>query len=114
MGEGEGKGEEETRSGKIRLCGAEPGPRINCACPKSDMLSVYSIDIKFDTVLHFAFKKHGSLNLKPKTQALICFEGCSAAGQHGLAVLPSGYRKNLTDLQAVAAKYVGNQNISVF
>ena len=52
----------------------------------------------------FCFKNRGSLNLKPKTQALICFEGCSAAGQHVLAVLPTGYGKNRTDLQAAAAK----------
>ena len=37
-GGGEGKGEEETRSGKIRLRRPESGPRVNCACPKSDML----------------------------------------------------------------------------
>ena len=70
--------------------------------------------VQFNTVLCFAFKKRGSLNLKLKTQALICFEGCNAAGQHVLAVLPTGYGKNLTDLRAVAAKHVGNRNISVF
>ena len=70
--------------------------------------------VQFNTVLRFAFKKRGSLNLKLKTQALICFEGCNAAGQHVLAVLPTGYGKNLTDLRAVAAKHVGNRNISVF
>ena len=44
----------------------------------------------------FCFKKHSSLNLKPKTQALKCFEGCSAAaGQHVLAVLTTGYGKKL-------------------
>ena len=75
---------------------------------------MYSTDIEFDTVLRFAFKKRGSLNLKLKTQALRCFEGCSAAGQHVLAVLPTGYGKNLTDLRAVAAKHVGNRNVSVF
>ena len=75
---------------------------------------MYSTDIEFDTVLCFAFKKCGSLNLKPKIQALICFEGCSAAGQHVLAVLPTGYGKNLTDLQAVAAIHIGNRNVSVF
>ena len=62
----------------------------------------------------FCFKKRGSLNLKPKTQALICFESCNAAGQHVLAVLPTGYGKNWTDLRAVAAKHVGNRNVSVF
>ena len=62
----------------------------------------------------FCLKKRGSLNLKPKTQAVICFEGCSAAGQHVLAVLPTGYGKYLTDLRAVAAKHVGNRNVSVF
>ena len=64
-------------------------------------------------MLCFAFKKRSSLNLKLKTQALICFEGCSVAGQHVLAVLPTGYGKNVTDLRAVAAKHVGNQNVSV-
>ena len=39
MGRGEGKVEEETRSGKIRLRRPESGPRVNCACPKSDMFS---------------------------------------------------------------------------
>ena len=63
----------------------------------------------------FCFKKHSSLNLKPKTQALKCFEGCSAAaGQHVLAVLTTGYGKNWADLRAVAAKHVGNRNVSVF
>ena len=61
----------------------------------------------------FSSKKRGSLNLKPKTQALIYFEDCSAAGQHVLAVLSTGYGKNLTDLRAVAAKHVGNRNVSV-
>ena len=41
----------------------------------------------------FSSKKRGSLNLKPKTQALIYFEDCSAAGQHVLAVLSTGYGK---------------------
>ena len=75
---------------------------------------MYSTAIEFDTVLRFAFKKCGSLNLKLKIQALICFEGCSAAGQHVLAVLTTGYGKNLTDLRAVAVKHVGNRNVSVF
>ena len=74
---------------------------------------MYSTDIEFDTVLCFAFKKRSSRNLKLKTQALICFEGRSAAGQHVLAVLPTGYGKNVTDLRAVAAKHVGNRNVSV-
>ena len=47
----------------------------------------------FDTALRFCFKKRGSLNLKPRTQALIYFEGCSAAGQHVLVVLPTGFGK---------------------
>ena len=58
-GRGEGKGEEETRSGKIRLRGPESGPRVNCACSKSDLFfHVCSADIhiEFDTVLRFAFK----------------------------------------------------------
>ena len=50
-GGGEGKGEEETRSGKIRLRartrGPESVPRVNCACPKSGMLScdVYRLSV---------------------------------------------------------------------
>ena len=111
---GEGKGEEETRSGKIRLRGPKSGPRVNCACPKSDMLSCVQYRHRVRYRVAFCFKKRGSLNLKPKTQALICFEGCSAAGQHVLAVLPTGYGKNLTDLREVAAKHVGNRNVSVF
>ena len=75
---------------------------------------VYSTDIGFDSALRFVLKKRGSLNLKPKTQALICFEGCSSAGQHVLTILPTGYGKNLSDLRAVAAKHVGNRNVSVF
>ena len=113
-GEGEGKGEEETRSGKILLRGPEYGPRVNCACPKSAMLSCVQYRYRVRYRVAFCFKKRGSLNLKLKTQALICFEGCSAAGQHVLAVFPTGYGKNWTDLRAVAAKHVGNRNVSVF
>ena len=42
--------------------------------------------------------------------------GCSAAGRSVLllAVLPTGYGKNLTDQRAVAAKQFGNRNVSVF
>ena len=112
-GRGEGKGEEETRSDKIRLRGSQSGPRVKCACPKSDMLSCVQYRHRVRCRVSFLFKKRGSLNLKPKTQALRCFEGCSAAGQHILAVLPTGYRKRLTDLRAVAAKHVGNRNVSV-
>ena len=177
QGKGEGKGEEETRSGKIRLRGPESAPRVNCACPKSavtrwniacnvarndriaswagfagvagnvscivpkveivptsatlhvslqmavtliatfarsiacnrfivwqrlksDMLSYVQYRHRVRYRVAFCFKNRGSLNLKPKTQALICFEGCSAAGQHVLAVLPTGYGKNRTDLSS--------------
>ena len=31
-----------------------------------------------------------------------------------MVVLPTGYGKNWTDLRAVAAKHVGNRNVSVF
>ena len=31
-----------------------------------------------------------------------------------MAVPPTGYEKKLTDLRAVAAKHVGNRNVSVF
>ena len=96
QGRGEGKGEKETRSGKIRLRGPESGPRVNCACPKSDMLSCVQYRHRVRYRVEFCFKKRGSLNFKPKTQALICFEGCSAAGQHVLTVLPTGYGKNWT------------------
>ena len=50
---------------------------------------------------------------KAKPQTFGCFEGCSAAGRYVLAVLPTGYGKNLTDLRAVAAKHFGNRNVSV-
>ena len=114
QGRGEGKGEEETRFGKIRLRGPESGPRVNCACPKSAMLSCVQYSYRVRYRVAFCFKKRRSLNLKPKTQALTCFEGCSAAGQHVLAVLLTGYGKNWSDLRAVAAKHVGNRNVSVF
>ena len=52
---------------------------------------MYSTNIELDNALRFALKNAVSLNIKPKTQALICFEGCSSAGQHVLAVLPTGY-----------------------
>ena len=42
-GRGEGKGEEETRSGKIRLRGPESGPRVNCACSKSDLFFMCAV-----------------------------------------------------------------------
>ena len=53
---GGGEGVEETRSGKIRLRGPESGPRVNCACSKSDLFSsVQSVQTSFDTALCFAF-----------------------------------------------------------
>ena len=51
---------------------------------------------------------------KAKPQTFGCFEGCTAADRYVLAVLPTGYGKNLTDLRAVAAKHVGNRNVSIF
>ena len=95
------------------MCGPESGPRVNYICPKYDMLSCVQYRHRVRYRVAFCFKKRGSLNLKPKTQALICFEGCSAAGQHVLAVLLTGYGKSLTDL-GVAAKHVGNRDVSVF
>ena len=55
---------EETRSGKIRLRGPESGPRVNCACPKSDMLSCVLYRHRVRYPVAFCFKKRGSL--KPK------------------------------------------------
>ena len=114
-GGGEGRGGNEIWQNTIawatrqNLAHASTAHALNLTC-----FHVYSTDIEIDTALRFALKKRGSLNLKPKTQALICFEGCSAAGQHVLAVLPTGYSKNWTDLRAVAAKHVaGNRNVSV-
>ena len=77
-------------------------------------LNLICFDVHIRYRVAFCFKKRGSLNLKPRTQALKCFEGCSAAGQHVLVVLPTGFGKNWTDLRAVAAKHVGNRNVSVF
>ena len=108
-GGGEGKGGNEIWQNTIAWARI-----VNCACPKSAMLSCVQYSYRVRYRVAFCFKKHGSLNLKPKTQALICFEGCSAAGQQVLAVLPTGYGKNWTDLRAVAAKHVGNRNVSVF
>ena len=48
-GEGVGKGEEETRSGKIRLRGPESGPRVNCACSKSDLLIMCTVQSSSST-----------------------------------------------------------------
>ena len=116
IGGGErGKERRKTRSGKIRLRGPESGPRVNCACSKSDLFFISAVPtLSFDTVLRFAFKKRGSLNLKLNPKQFGCFEGCSAAGRHVLAVLPTGYGNNLTDLRAVAAKHFGNRNVSLF
>ena len=55
-GRGEGKGEEETRSGKIRLRGPESGPRVNCACSKSDMLSCVQYRHRLRYRIAFCFK----------------------------------------------------------
>ena len=83
-GGGEGKGEEETRSGKIRLRGSDASTAhaLNLTC-----FHVYSTDIEFNTVLRFALVEKTRTKFTAKTQTLRCFEGCSAAGRHVLAVL---------------------------
>ena len=100
-GGGEGRGGNEIWQNTIAWATAHA---LNLTC----------FDVYIRYYIAFCFKKRGSLNLKPKTQALICFEGCSAAGQHVLVVRLTGYGKNWTDLRAVAAKHVGNRYVSVF
>ena len=112
-GRGEGKGEEETRSGKIRLRGPESGPRVNCACSKSDLFFVCAVQTLSSIPCCVLLLKTRFSKFKAKLQTFGCFEGCSAAGRYVLAVLPTGYGKNLTDLRAVAAKHFGNRNVSV-
>ena len=41
---------------KYDRVGPESGPRVNCACSKSDLLSCVQYSIGFDTVLRFALK----------------------------------------------------------
>ena len=112
-GWGEEKGEEETRSGKIRLRGPESGPRVNCACSKSDLFFMCAVQTLNSIPCCVLLLKTRFSKFKAKPQTSGCFEGCSATGRHVLAVLPTGYGKNLTDLRAVAAKHFGNRNVSV-
>ena len=113
-GRGEGKGEEETRSGKIRLCGPESGPCVNCACSKSDLFFMCAVQTLSSIPCCVLILKTRISKFKAKPQTFGCFGGFSAAGRHVLAVLPTGYGKTLTDLRAVAAKHFGNRNVSVF
>ena len=104
---GEGKGEEETRSGKIRLSGLEFDPRVNCACSKSDLFFMCTVQSSSTTtrcilLLKTRFTKFKAL----KPQTVRDCKGCSAAGRHVLAVLQTGYGKTLTGLP-VAAKHFG-------
>ena len=69
-GGGRGRGEEETRSGKIRLRGPESGPRVNCACSKSDLFSSVQYKHRVRYRVAFCFKKRGSLNLRLKPKHL--------------------------------------------
>ena len=87
-GEG-GRGRERGKRdlAKYELAHASTAHALNLTCVQS----VYRHRVRH--CVAFCFKKRGSLNLKPKIQALICFEGCSTAGQHVLAVLPTGYGK---------------------
>ena len=90
-GRGEGKGEEETRSGKIRLRGPEFGPRVNCACSKSDLFFMCAVQTLSSIPCCVLLLKTRFSKFKAKPQTFGCFEGCSAAGRHVLAVLPTGY-----------------------
>ena len=110
---GEGKGEEEARSGKIRLRGPESGPRVNCACSKSDLFFMCAVQTLSSIPCCVLLLKTRFSKFKAKPQTFGCFEGCSAAGRYVLAVLPTGYGKNLTDLWAVAAKHFRNRKVSV-
>ena len=96
-GGGEGKGEEETRSGKIRLRGPESGPRVNFACSKSDLFFMCTVQSSSWTTRCVLLLKTWFPNFKAlKTQTVRGCKGCSAAGRHVLEVLPTGYGKTLT------------------
>ena len=112
---GGGRGRERRKRdlAKYDLRGPESGLRVNCACSKSDLFFMWAVQTLSSIPCCVLLLKTRFSKFKAKPQTFGCFEGCSAAGRYVLAVLPTGYGKNLTDLRAVAAKHFGNRNVSV-
>ena len=71
-GGGGGVGGERTKRDltKCNLRGPESGPRVNCACLKSDLFSSVQYEHRVQYCVVFCFIKRGSLHLRLKPKHL--------------------------------------------